>query len=148
MSRLTGTLRPMLADTTVNCARTRWPINALNKCGALFNGTPAKFRVHDLTEVAKQRCGLDDFGPGNFFEPLARLLESCERDAHLTLAGRLALRSDTVRLLCNRLLMERDRRLHPAIQQQQISAPVFIVGLPRTGTTVLHTLLAADPAHR
>ena len=62
--------------------------------------------------------------------------------------GNIALRSDVLRILRNRLLLERDRSLHPAIAQHQIRAPLFVVGLPRTGTTFLHTLLAADPAHR
>ena len=44
--------------------------------------------------------------------------------------------------------MERDRQLHPNISRQEIRKPLFIVGLPRSGTSVLHRLLAADPEHR
>ncbi|HWY75208.1 MAG TPA: sulfotransferase, partial [Verrucomicrobiae bacterium] len=62
--------------------------------------------------------------------------------------GKLALKNDVVRILCNRLLLEQDRQLYPGIAEQQIRQPLFIVGLPRSGTTLLHTLLAADPAHR
>src|SRR5205814_2649043 len=62
--------------------------------------------------------------------------------------GKMALRSDVVRILCNRLLLTRDRQLYPGIAQQEIREPLFIVGLPRSGTTLLHILLAADPAHR
>jgi hypothetical protein len=60
----------------------------------------------------------------------------------------MALRSDLVRMLSNRLLLERDRNLYPAIQNERIEQPLFIIGLPRSGTTLLHTLLAADTAHR
>jgi len=44
--------------------------------------------------------------------------------------------------------MERDRQLYPEIARQEIREPLFIVGLPRSGTTLLHTLIAADPEHR
>jgi hypothetical protein len=66
----------------------------------------------------------------------------------LNVIGTIALRSDVLRILRNRLLLQRDRSLHPEIAQHQIRAPLFVVGLPRTGTTFLHTLLSADPANR
>jgi hypothetical protein len=102
----------------------------------------------DLIETARRRHGLDDFGPGDFFEPLSRLLDSCHREARLNLIGKIALRSDIIRILSNRLLMERDRKHDPGIASQVIAPPLFIVGLPRSGTTLLHTLLAEDRDHR
>jgi hypothetical protein len=102
----------------------------------------------ELIEAAKRRAGFDDFGGGEFFEPLSRLVESCHRDAKLNAIGKIALRSDVVGTLCNRLTMERDRQQIPEIAKQEIREPLFIIGLPRSGTTLLHMLLAADPAHR
>jgi hypothetical protein len=102
----------------------------------------------EVIETARRRTGLDDFGPGDFFEPLSRLLESCQREARLNAIGRWALRADLIRTLSNRLLLERDRHLYPSIRGEAIREPLFIVGLPRSGTTLLHTLLAADAAHR
>jgi hypothetical protein len=102
----------------------------------------------ELIQISRRRTGLDDFGPGDFFEPLSRLLESCQREARLNFIGKTALRSDIVRMLSNRLRLEQDRHLHPVIRNEQIKQPLFIVGLPRSGTTLLHTLLAADPGHR
>ena len=102
----------------------------------------------ELIDAARRRTGLDDFGPGDFFEPLSRFLESCQREARLNFIGKTALRSDLVRMLSNRLLLEQDRHLHPSIRTQRIVEPLFIIGLPRSGTTLLHTLMAADPAHR
>jgi hypothetical protein len=141
----------MRAATTFEQTRPPFPIRLLNHCGAGLAkvGIPRMpFLPADLVDAAKRRCKLDDFGGGDFFEPLSRLLESCHREARLNLIGKIALRSDLVRTLCNRLLMERDRKLHPEIAQQEIREPLFIVGLPRSGTTLLHTLLAADPEHR
>src|SRR6185295_14926741 len=87
-------------------------------------------------------------GGGEFFEPLSRLLEACHREAHLNMLGRIALKSDAVRTLENRLLMRRDRESNRQIPSQEIREPLFVVGLPRSGTTFLHMLLAADPDHR
>ncbi|MEP7015987.1 MAG: sulfotransferase [Verrucomicrobiota bacterium] len=135
--------------TTLAQTRSRIPIRALNRCGALIGKIrPTTVRPEELIEVAQRRTGLTDFGGTEFLEPLSRLLESCQREAQLNVIGRIALRADVTRTLCNRLLMQQDRQLHPGIARQEIREPLFIVGLPRSGTTLLHTLLAADPAHR
>jgi hypothetical protein len=124
-------------------------IRAINKFGAMLNGKVSRRLTPDeLIETAKRRAGLDDFGDGDFREPLARLLESCWRDARLNVIGNIALRSDALRLLRNRLLLQRDLSLHPEIAQHEIRSPLFVLGLPRTGTTFLHTLLSADPENR
>src|SRR5690606_32894654 len=62
--------------------------------------------------------------------------------------GRITVRELVVSLLENLLLLERERAATPAIESARIAAPVFVVGLPRTGTTLLHGLLAEDPANR
>lgn len=127
------------------------PVRLLNGCGALLDRTRipvTRALAPDLIETAKRRCRLDDFGEGDFFEALSRLLESCQREARLNLIGKIALRTDVLQTLCSRLQMERDRQLYPNIAQQEIREPLFIVGLPRSGTTLLHSLLAADPEHR
>lgn len=141
----------MHASTTLEQTRSPLPIRTLNRCGAWLEKidiprTP--LLPAELIDAAKRRCGLSDFGKGDFFEPLSRLLESCHREARLNLVGKIALRCDLVRTLCNRLSIEQDRHLYPEIARQEIHAPLFIVGLPRSGTTLLHTLLAADSAHR
>ncbi len=141
----------MPAPTTVEQTRAPFPVRLLNKCGAALEKIGIRATAPSAAELidkAKRRCGLEDFGGGEFFEPLSRLLESCHREARLNVIGKMALRSDVVRILGNRLLLERDRRIYPEIAQQTIREPLFIVGLPRSGTTLLHILLAADPAHR
>jgi Sulfotransferase family len=141
----------MPAPTTVEQTRAPLPIRLLNKCGAALEKIGIRSTAPSAAELidkAKRRCGMEDFGGGGFFEPLSRLLESCHREARLNVIGKMALRNDLVRILCNRLLLERDRQIYPEIAQQKIREPLFIVGLPRSGTTLLHILLAADPAHR
>jgi hypothetical protein len=99
-------------------------------------------------DEARQRTGVDDFGDPGFREPLRRLVADYDGEAGLSLLGRIAARQDVIRLLTNRLRMEWDRRRHPEIGAQPVRGPLFITGLPRTGTTLLHGLLAQDPAHR
>jgi len=126
-------------------------IRLLNGCGGAIAraGLRAKaLSPAQLIEKAKRRSQLDDFGEPDFFEPLSRLLESCHREGRLNVIGKLALKNDVVRILCNRLFLVRDRQRYPEIGKQEIREPVFIVGLPRSGTTLFHTLLAADSAHR
>ncbi len=101
-----------------------------------------------LIAAACRRTGLNDFGDPGFEEPLRRLLRSIETEAHLTQIGRFAARADLVRMLVNRLQLQRDRHQHPEIAAQEIRRPLFITGLPRSGSTLLHGLLAQDPANR
>jgi hypothetical protein len=137
--------------TTLQQGRAFLPIRLFNGFGALLKKTripSPRMVAADLIETAKGRCGLDDFGAGDFFEALSRLLESCQSEAQLSLIGKIALKIDVLQTLCSRLRMERDRQLYPEIARQEIREPLFIVGLPRSGTTILQRLLAVDPGHR
>src|SRR6267378_5689369 len=137
--------------TTLQQIRPLLPIRLLNGCGALLKKTripSAETLAVHLIKTAKRRCGLDDFGEGEFFEALSRLLESCHNEARLNLVGKIALKTNVLQTLCSRLRMQQDRQLYPEIGRQEIREPLFIVGLPRSGTTLLHNLLAADPEHR
>src|SRR6056297_3045825 len=89
-------------------------------------------------------------GPGEafFMEGLQRLLESLEQEGRLNAIGRGIARERVLLHVTNRLLYVRDRARHPEISQERIVAPVFIVGMPRTGTTILHDILAQDPSSR
>jgi len=101
-----------------------------------------------LLEAAAAATGLADFGPDEWRAPFHILLEDMEQEADLTLTGRLMARFDLLRSLVARLGMAEAERLHPEILQQPVEAPIIITGLGRTGTTILHELLACDPALR
>jgi hypothetical protein len=102
----------------------------------------------DLCTRATRATGLDDFGDDAFREPFGLLVDGLEHEASLTLLGRIIARADLVRLLENRLRMVAAQAAHPAIGAGRVERPLVIVGLPRTGTTILHQLLAQDPANR
>ncbi len=105
-------------------------------------------RQESLLKRAFELTGLDDMGEPSFYEPLTVLLQSIETDARLNLIGRICFRSDILRMLCNRLCVQQERKSHPQIAEQSIKGPLFITGLPRTGSTLLHALLAQDPQSR
>lgn len=97
--------------------------------------------------AARERTGLADIGGVAVLEPLQVLLTAFEAESELTLFGRIGTRWDLVRYLANLLILrERETRL-PAILEQRIERPIFITGLPRSGTTFLHRLLAQDPSN-
>ncbi|NVK43996.1 MAG: sulfotransferase [Oceanospirillaceae bacterium] len=100
---------------------------------------------NDLIAEAEAATGLADFGDWPFREALAQLLQSLDTEAGLTTAGRAVHRQRIVDILRTRLRFEAYLKRHPEILDERIGAPVFILGLPRTGTTLLQRLLAADP---
>jgi hypothetical protein len=103
--------------------------------------------VEDLQASASRRSGLGDFGDGDdYASGLAALLDSLRSEAALTPAGSKALRAFLRGALTARLLSQAAWQAHPQYADVPIERPVFITGLPRTGTTALHRLLTADPA--
>jgi hypothetical protein len=101
----------------------------------------------ELVALAQRRAGLSDFGDWHFEEPLEVLLRCYEAEANLSPFGRLAARWDTLRFLTNLLEFREAERTKPQILSQSIIKPIFIMGLPRSGTTFLHELLAEDRAN-
>jgi hypothetical protein len=99
----------------------------------------------ELMEKAKAASGLRNFGDPGFLEGLEILLESAEREANLNDAGRAMLDGQCLMLLIRRLEVEDWYARHPEIDEQQIVAPLMILGLPRTGSTATHCLLGEDP---
>ena len=126
-------------------------VGALNRGGRALRRigiTTPDLRLETLIITARHRARLDNFGEWPIEESLKRLLNAYESEADLTTLGRITVRELLVGLLENLLYLERDRQNSTAIEQQTITAPVFIIGLPRTGTTLLHGLIAQDPAIR
>lgn len=127
------------------------PVRLLNRAGAaarLLGLQPIKFDVDSLLQKAMEATGLADFGGDEFRRPLALLLEGLESEARLSLMGRLVARGDLLRTLQNRLRLVELFRQHPEIADQPIERPIFVVGPPRSGTTIFHDLLAMDPGNR
>jgi hypothetical protein len=106
-------------------------------------------RMEDLVARAQREAGHTDFGDIGWIEPLRRFLAACSApEADLSLIGHLATRWDVVRFLSNLLRFHAEEAEHPEIAAQRIDRPIFITGLPRSGTTFLHRLMMADADNR
>lgn len=106
--------------------------------------------VDDLHASATKLTGLDDFGPDddNYREALGVLLEAYRDEADLTELGSKMNRFFLRGALVARLLSQAGWTAQPEHADVAIERPIFVTGLPRTGTTALHRLLGADPAHQ
>ncbi|MFK8018610.1 MAG: sulfotransferase [Pseudomonadales bacterium] len=107
--------------------------------------TVLPLNIGSLVSDAKRNTGLHDFGEDYWREPLQILCKDLDTVAELTLLGRVAARSDLLIWLENRLRIIDLIQRHPEIAEQEIAAPMFIVGLPRSGTSILFEVLAQDP---
>jgi hypothetical protein len=104
--------------------------------------------VDRIEDDARGQTGLDDTGGDHYREGLERLVASMNEEGTLTELGEAMQQMRLSMLLAARLGVEDTYRLHPEIDDQIIDGPVFVIGLPRTGTTALSQLVAADPKFR
>ncbi len=105
------------------------------------------FTEETVLEEARSTTGLSDFGDEAFREGLRVLLETFEA-AGLTEKGRKMNWKRVVQLLQARLRIQAALQKHPEIQNGEIRQPMYVIGLPRTGTSALFNLLGCDPATR
>jgi hypothetical protein len=101
-----------------------------------------------IAEARELTGGLEDFGEPQFLDGLERFIYSLENEAYLNGIGQHIAKGRVMQHVLNRLNYVNDRKLYPAIAEQKIVKPVFIIGLGRTGSTILHDILAQDPASR
>ena len=124
-------------------------VNLLGRClQKLEIEKPSMLPIEALITKAFTQTGLNDFGDESFFPALEKLAVSLEREARLSQLGRIAAHAMLLDNLKLRLSLTDYRKQRPEIAQQTIKRPLFVLGLPRTGTTILYELLAQDPAHR
>ncbi|MDH1254658.1 sulfotransferase [Comamonas thiooxydans] len=108
--------------------------------------TPQTLHVEELLQAACERApGLNDFGNDNYRQALEVLTRALNTEAKLSATGIAMMRERLVGQLVNRLLMEDYLQRFPEISKIEIEDPLVIVGLPRTGTTMLQRTLAVDP---
>lgn len=122
-------------------------LRAANGLGRLL--PRASLDPDTLIDRACRKTGLSDFGPdGPFREALGVLCDSLETEANLTPVGRLLVRQMVQEGLENQLQVQEWYRRYPEIADQRVDNQLIIIGMPRTGTTILHELMALDPANR
>jgi hypothetical protein len=102
----------------------------------------------ELVAAATRSTGLADFGGVDWREHFEVFVRALEEESRLHLAGRIVARTEILQALRNRLLLADLWHRRPELLSDPIESPVFIVGSPRSGTSILHELMAADPATR
>jgi hypothetical protein len=101
-----------------------------------------------VVRAATRKAGSQDLGSDSYQEPLEVFLRSCETEAELTTFGRILVTKMLSAALTNRIELHRWSLEHPAARKEVIDSPWIIVGLPRTGTSLLSNLLGLDPMAR
>ena len=108
-------------------------------------GTPARLSVDEIITTSRSETGLSDLGEEDMFEGLRVQVNALLREARLHANGIEGMRASLIGFLSNRLRIEDTFRRHPEILNEEIRGPVFIIGLPRSGTTKLQRMTAASP---
>ena len=128
-----------------------FPVKAINRLGAWARrvgiGSSGLDADRLMTEAAK-KTGLSDFGDEGFIPGLQVLVHALNEEARLSTIGRIAAKSLVLVRLEHRLQLIDYRKQRPEVAEQRIERPLFVLGLPRTGTTIFYELLAQDPNHR
>lgn len=101
--------------------------------------------AEEMLAAALKHAGRDDFLDRSFYPPLQRLIAACNAESDLSAFGRYSVRFDVLRSLNNLLEFEDVELLHPQVLSRPIERPIFIMGMPRSGTTFLHGLVAQHP---
>jgi hypothetical protein len=105
-------------------------------------------RVDEIIATARHNTGLTDCGDAAALEGLERLVEASNREARLSAVGAERWKASIVSTLSNRLRIVDYLKRHPDLLEGPVERPMFVFGLPRTGTTLTINLLSADPARR
>ena len=123
-------------------------MRVLNRMGPVLAPRWPSLDPDHIVRAAAHAAKSDQFGDEGFVEALPVLFDAISREANLNWLGRVMCRQSLIRFLQNRFSVYRHRAAHPEIAGVPIESPLFVVGFPRTGTTILFNLLAQDPANR
>ncbi len=126
-------------------------LNGINRVGKVLKSVgidPFRLSSDAIIEKAKKKASYTSAIPEQLEAGLRELVKSINEEAKPNPFGSLAVKGLFERTLYGRLKIERVLAENPDIEASEIKEPVFIIGMPRTGTTILHALMHEDPAHR
>jgi len=125
--------------------------NGINKAGEIikFLGLdPLRLNADKIIFLAKKKANYKEKLPQHIEKAIHKVIDSVNREAQLNTFGVLAAKILFERTLTERLKIELYLSSNPEIEQIEIEQPIFIIGMPRTGTTILHALMHEDENHR
>jgi len=136
---------------TVSTLRYRRRIQVANAAAWVAErlGSPlGRLDVDSIVASARRATGLTDAGDPRFLEPMSWIVRACAESPEVTALARIVLRQTWIRAVENRLLLQAWVARRPAVLEQPVHRPIFVIGFPRTGTTLVQNLLALDPTRR
>lgn len=107
-----------------------------------------KLTEASVLEEARRRTGLDELGDEHFLVPLRRLLEGLRAASGVSSTTRFLVRGSLIHFVSNRMRIHDAVTRDPSIRERPVTRPIVVTGVPRTGTTLLHNLLAQAPDAR
>lgn len=140
----------MQQESSVNTKRT-FAFNSINKVGGMLGVIgirPFQLDAQKMIAKAVKKANYKGVVPPQAQLGLEKLIASIHKEADLNTFGALAIKNVLERTFYNRLKVEQELANNPSIEQQPIKRPIFIIGMPRTGTSILQALLQEDPVHR
>ena len=125
-------------------------LRAMNGAGHVLEafGGEAVLELEALVDAAIKEAGSSDFGGDSYREPLEILTASMKEEAGLSTFGRMATSNMIKSQLVTRLRLQEWTKANPEVAEEKIERPWIILGLPRTGTSILSQLLGLDPMVR
>lgn len=123
-------------------------VNTLGRGLDAIGVKTAKLTVRSVTAAAERKARLSDYGGDSYLAALEPLLWGLKHEARLNQLGRMVLRGMIVSALASRLAVVAWEKANPEAAKADIKAPLIVFGMPRTGTTILYEVLAADPRLR
>jgi len=135
-------------DINIQRSTTLNRINGIGRTLKAIGLDPFKLNAEKIIRKAKRKAGYKGELSPELTEGVHRLVESVKSDANPNPFGALAARILYQKTLTGRLQVEQVLAQNPAIEKTEIKEPIFIIGMPRTGTTILHAMMHEDPNHR
>ena len=123
-------------------------VRRLNALGQATGESTVSLDPDELLAIARETTGLTDVGDELDIESMRQRVRSIDAESNATHIGRILARNEIVRVLQTRLRLRKVWAEHPEIFDEKITAPIFVIGPPRTGTTITLELLALDPSLR
>lgn len=108
----------------------------------------APLSLEKILATAVKQTGLHDFGSLDIFNVFTEVLQACQSEIKLTGFGKLLVNQGVLTQAANRLRFQQFIQRHPKALDTPLKPPLFVIGLPRSGTTYLHELLCQDPVVR
>jgi hypothetical protein len=122
--------------------------NAVARATEVLGLNLGRIDVASILDAARRHTGLTDWGDEAFLEPMKVVIAEVGAKPEFTPLARIILRQSWIRAVCNRLWIQDWIKAHPRVLDRRVERPIFVLGFPRTGTTLLQNLLARHPGRR